>query len=185
MGVTISGTNMFKINGYDGLTIYTNGTVILNNLTAEGNGASNTSGGGVTVNNGAGLKNVTITGFNSFNNNYDAGLSIISSGIVTLNNVTANNSARGFGVRIDNTASGDAKPKAVTLNGTNMFNNNWWDGLQIDSYGAITTNNLTANENGQDPSPLTLFGLAVDLNNDGAFTPQKVTVKGLNSFNDN
>lgn len=187
MGVTISGTNMFKTNGYSGLVIQTNGTVTLNNMTAEGNGTSNTTGAGVSVNNGnnASLANVTISGFNSFNDNYDAGLSIISSGMVTLNNVTANNSERGYGVYINNTASSDTKPKAVTLNGTNIFNNNYFNGLHVDSYGAITTNNLTANDNGQGLVVAGTLGSGVDLDNGSGPIAQKVTLKGLNSFNDN
>lgn len=184
-GVTLTGTNYLNDNFYTGIIVQSSGIVTMNNVTANGNGASNSSGYGMSISNGGlvNFKGVTLTGNNFFSNNYEDGLVIISSGVVTLNNITASNNERGHGVRIDNTASGVASPKAVTLNGTNQFNNNWYIGLQIDSNGAITTNSITANENGQ--GGFSLLGSGVDLNNDGANTPQKVTLKGSNNFNDN
>ncbi len=180
-GVTITGTNSFNLNAVNGLEIQTKGTVLLNAITANGNSGIGTY---IVNGNGASLKNVTITGFNSFSSNADDGLRIVSSGIITLNNITAsfNNlgGTNGDGVYLDNTLSGVSVPKAVVLVGTNEFNANDGYGLYISTFGAVTTNNITANENGQGAS-----GYGVYVENSNATLPQTVTLNGTNKFNDN
>lgn len=180
-GVTITGTNFFNLNAVNGLEIQTKGAVLLNAITANGNSGIGTY---IVNGNGASLKNVTITGFNSFSNNADDGLRIVSSGIITLNNITAsfNNlgGTNGDGVNLDNTLSGVSVPKAVVLAGTNEFNANDGYGLYINTFGAVTTNNVTANENGQGAS-----GYGVYIENSNATLPQTVTLNGTNKFNDN
>lgn len=185
--ISITGTNTFNLNGYSGLFIsysVSGGAVTLNNITANDNGQSGFTGYGASIGNSTGttFKGVTLTGTNSFSNNYDSGLAISSSGAVTLNNVTANNNASSAsGVFISNQASGDTKPMAVILNGTNTFNMNDQGGLYIATYGAVTLNNIKANDNGQGG----ITGNGVYIENVGSDKPQNVTIKGANEFNNN
>lgn len=183
-GITLTGTNSFNENFYTGLSIISTGVVSLNNITANDNGASNTTGYGVSISNQTlGLfKGVTLTGTNSISFNKETNLYIVSSGAVTLNNITANYSNIGYGISITNTASGPAKPMAVTINGTNntiRFNDT--TGLAIDTHGAVTLNNITADHNGQSGAS----GDGVYVNNSGSNTAQNVTIKGNNNFNHN
>lgn len=181
--VTIKGTNSFKDNVGTGLNIQSFGIVTLNNITADGNGTGMSFGYGVSINNSGltNFKGVTITGTNSFNNNYNNGLVIASSGAVTLNNLTANNNiSNAVGAAINNYAD-PLKPMAVTLNGTNTFNMNDQSGLYIATYGAVTLNNIKANDNGQGG----LTGNGVYIDNVGSNKPQNVTIKGVNEFNNN
>lgn len=176
--VVFTGTNVFNRNLYTGLTVTTSGDVIAANVTANDNGQSSTSGSGVEINNAAaaGFKNVTFSGSNQFNNNYDQGIYVQSKGVIKLNNVTANGSITSAGAYLVNTASGSAVPKAVTLTGVNTFNNNSSYGLYVTSYGAIAANSVTANDNGQ-------YGAY--LVNAGSALPQSVTLTGANTFNNN
>jgi hypothetical protein len=183
--ITFTGTNYFNDNGYSGLVIQSAGQVTISNITANGNGTSMISGYGVSITNSTltSFKGVTLLGTNTLNNNYSHNLIIISSGAVTLNNITANNSANGFGVSIDNTPSGVSKPMAITINGTNKINTNYLSGLNILSYGAIVLNNITANYNGQGMSGGNGYGASIV--NNASTTPQNVTLKGTNTFDDN
>ena len=92
---------------------------------------------------------MTLTGTNEFNSDHYTGLYIGSKGAFTLNNITANSSATGAGVYLDNciqnglcTGSG-----AVTLTGTNQFTGNYFNGLEVYSDGNISANNLSASGN--------------------------------------
>lgn len=183
--ITFTGTNYFNDNGYSGLVIQSAGQVTLSNITANGNGTSMIAGYGVSITNSTltSFKGVTLLGTNTLNNNYSHNLIIISSGAVTLNNITASNSANGFGVSIDNTPSGASKPMAIAINGTNTMNMNYLSGLNINSYGAITLNNITANYNGQGMSSGNGYGASIV--NNASTAPQNVTLKGVNKFDDN
>lgn len=184
--VTIKGTNSFNDNVGTGLNIQSYGIVTLNNITANGNGTGMAFGYGVSIANSGltNFKGVTITGTNSFNDNYNTGLQISSSGAVTLNNITAsNNTTFAYGVSISNTASGNTKPMAVTINGSNTFYSNYYTGLEIGTYGSVTLNNVKANNNGQGANDG--YGHGVYIFNIGANKLQNVTIKGINEFIDN
>lgn len=181
-GVTQTGYGRFENNVADGLIVLSyKGTALLNNLYADGNGLD-----GVSVTSGQWVTtpiNVTIKGVNVFTNNR-VGLEIISNGLVTLSNITANyNSSKG--TTIDNSSA--ATPKAVVITGSNNFNNNTSYGLEVLSYGAITTNNVTANFNNY--AGVYLDNCDRDSNdddNDGddqdclAYLPQPITMNGTN-----
>lgn len=176
--VTVLGFLTALNNNTRGLNIVSDGVISITNITASGNGLY----GAYIENDGAPTpKAVKIIGTNIFNNNEDAsGLEIHSLGAVTLNNVTANNNGHatndsaGDGVNITNTG-GDAGNMAVTLVGYGVFNENDGSGLEIFSDGAVTTNNLTASDNGA-------FGVLV-LNLTAASSA--VSMKGVNFFNGN
>ncbi|MCZ2126176.1 MAG: hypothetical protein LC099_00185 [Anaerolineales bacterium] len=142
--VTINGNNnQAKFNSESGVFILSNGAVTINNLTATKN-----IGWGAYIKNDQfvnGSAPVTLTGANIFNNNANDGLAIFSDGAVSINNVTANNNGLS-GVQIDNHLA--TNPQAVVVSGSNSFNNNLRNGLDISSMGAVAVANLTANNNG-------------------------------------
>jgi putative surface-exposed virulence protein len=179
--VTIKGTNLFNHNGEEGLLVYSYGAILINNLMALSNGASGVFGTGVTLDNcdwdssacmAQSPKAVTITGYAHASGNEDGGLYIYSNGAVTLNNVTAESNGED-GVFIENMTNAP-KGQAVTLKGSNSFNQNGEDGLDIRSMGAITANNISAfgNQN----------GAGARLDNNASLQPAKVTLSGVNTF---
>ena len=91
---------------------------------------------------------------------------------------------------VDNTSSGTVGQN-VTISGTNQFNNNWLDGLDVYSYGNLALNNVTANSNGQGTYVDYGFGAFLDncmFSGTGTcaiVTPTTVTLTGANQFNNN
>jgi len=185
-GVTLTGTNVFNGNYNTGLWVSTKGAITLNNITADCNGYQPDcvtplgSGYGVYVENTGGTKAVTLTGINTMSNNYgDDGLYVTSNGAVKLSSVTASNNYNGDGVDISNCDSNGTKclsSSAVTLSGTGVFNFNSNDGISVYSGGAITLNNVTANNN---------IAYGADLQNSSAGGVQPVTLTGTNVFDNN
>lgn len=192
-GVTITGYNFFIGNSNQGLEVYNAyvpsksssvGAITLSNLYAEANGEA-----GVWAVN-FGNYNIAITGTNVFNDNLNGnGLFVWSNGVVTISNITANGNDRN-GVLVRNFQA--AIPKAVVITGTNTFNGNGIDGLSVDSYGAITTNNVTAmyNVGGGvvlDNCDWDEFDVDADSNFDEclAYSPQSVTMNGNNNTSEN
>jgi hypothetical protein len=184
-GVTITGTNTINNNYLTGLSITSAGAISLNNITANENGLLILDGYGAYLDNSADTtvtySKVSITGTNTFNDNYFEGLLIKTNGTVSLNSVTANGAVDGRGADIQNTYGGFTGSKQpVTLTGTNSFSDNDKAGLYIKSYGAITINNVTAKGNGSLPD-----GIGVWLTNNLATTPMNVTISGTNNFSEN
>ena len=183
--VSITGTNSFSNNGDTGLYVQSYGIITVNNITANTN-----VGDGVFLDNSdaASPKGITLTGVNIFNENSGHGLDLQSDGAILVNNLTANKNS-GNGVSLKNDSSGAVG--AVILNVSGKFNTNGWSGLVISSKGAITLNNITANENGQantDPTipPYDYYGYgALIFNAASSTSPQNVTINGANTFNDN
>lgn len=177
MPITLNGFNTFTANDGNGLLVRSNGVIKANAVTANGNG-----GFGAGFNNSDfddNLSGITLTGINSFTGNLNDGLSIGSSGSITLSNITASNNG-GDGVRLDNTNSTSATPKAITLLGYLKANDNasGGSGVEIYSYGAVVANNVTAGGNAS-------FGLLIDNNGPGATIPSNITLNGTNTFNGN
>ena len=148
--VTVSGLNYFVQNSDDGLHVSADGKITVANINASSNG--NLISGDVHGDDGADLLTtavgsaVTLTGTNTFAQNYDAGLYVSSAGAITASNV--NSTYNQFGAQLFNNIN-TTKQNNVTLSGTNFFNFNDADGLDVRSYGIISVNNLTANDNGQ------------------------------------
>jgi putative surface-exposed virulence protein len=169
--VTLTGSNIFNNNPYDGLDIYSNGTVILSTLTANGNGDT-----GVYIYNiptsGSSTPAVTLTGTNTFNNDVGSGLLVHSKGAINASNLNAIGAihiSESDGVAFDTTGS-------VTLTGTNTFDDYGGDGLRVNAHGNITAGNLTAILDGYDG----LFDYGVLLSTNG-----NVSLSGNNNFDDN
>ncbi|MBX3037584.1 MAG: right-handed parallel beta-helix repeat-containing protein [Anaerolineales bacterium] len=144
--VTISGYGVFNQNSSSGLLIYSNGMVTLANLTANQN-----MGFGVSIDNYYNAQttptvNVTVTGSNFFTNNGQSGLRITTDGIITINNITANNNGE-YGADLNNSSYANGAVKNIVLSGSNMFNNNILTGLTFSASGAVTLTRITANYN--------------------------------------
>lgn len=195
--VKLTGTNTFNNNGWgDGLEIGTLGVITVNNLSAYGNGSQ----GAYLYNNleywnaptsayKYSYNGVTITGYANTENNGFRGMSIYSAGVISVTNANASNNG-GIGLRLYNIMD-PAQPKAISLLGTNVFNGNWQDGLKITSYGAVTTNNVSARWNGHyDDSVDTYYGYGAFIDNcgwngtacNGSSPVSAVTMNGTNVF---
>jgi hypothetical protein len=173
--VIIKGNNVFNANGMHGVQIQSYGAIQLANVTANRNGFYNSAdylGNGLyLLNNGGQLvKPVTLSGVNLFDNNNENGLSVVSEGAITVSKVTA--IYNGMSGLFLNNLNGKA-PSRINILGYGVFDSNLAEGLLALSNGAITTNNLTANNNGN---------AGVDLRNFGLTVPQAVTLNGINSF---
>jgi hypothetical protein len=192
--VTITGLNRFNDNWYNGLELYTYGTVLLNNVTAISNGEPydpvtnpDPFGSGVIVDNSGGslARPVTLAGINIFNGNLEDGLSVTSLGAITVKQVTANGNG-GNGAYLDN--QWGFLNQNITLSGTtNNFNDNGLIGLLVYSNGNILMSNLTANGNTGDKEPSRGYyagGAYLD-NWSLTATPVNVTLTGFNTFNGN
>jgi len=127
-------------NTNSGIYVQTSGDITLDNTNATSNGFD-----GADLINYDGTGDVTVNGGN-FSGNDQAGLYILSKGIVTLNNAIVDNASTPIksyeGAIIDNSyGSGDV---GITAS---AFNNNLWNGIQIKSAGGITLNNVAASGN--------------------------------------
>ncbi len=144
--ISLTGTNIFNDNKGDGLTLFTYGSLTTENITAgDGNDANSTGNA-----NGANLYSsgiLTMGGINTFKNNNYYGLIAGSDAEVFMENITANGNAAlgsyGYGMYV-------SSPANITLTGTNIFNDNYNDGLFVDFWGAgnFRAENVTANGNG-------------------------------------
>ncbi|MFN8410892.1 MAG: right-handed parallel beta-helix repeat-containing protein [Anaerolineales bacterium] len=180
MNITLSGTNSFSNNGSDGLLVDTKGIVTISNITASNNTGNGAGLDNHVHGNPSSLKGITLTGTNIFSNNKNNGLVVNSYGVVTLANITASSngdSSGENGVNITNGYVGTTiTPVAVTLTGVNFFNSNFSSGLSVASLGAITVNNVSANDNHN--------GYGVTLDNKNAAS-SAVSVIGAPSLNHN
>ncbi len=178
--VSVLGSNTFNGNASEGLDVQSKGAVTLSSVTAN----SNMNSHGVRVNNTftstSSPQNVTVNGVNVFNNNVKGeGLWIQSYGAVTISNVSASGngtSAAGHGVFVQNNGGLSSQARPVTVNGvSNMFSGNYASGLAIQSYGAISVSNVTAN------GPLQGEGLILD--NTFSTTSSGVTLTNVSASN--
>ncbi|MFN8412744.1 MAG: hypothetical protein U0Z26_10185 [Anaerolineales bacterium] len=183
--VTFTGVNRFNNNGYSGLVIGANGVVTLSNITANDNGQTNTvdMGFGVQVHNcmtNAGLctittpSNVVLLGKNNFNGNFSSGLSVQSLGAILVNNITANNNGV-HGAFLKNKFNSTIQ-QSVTVTASGMFNSNGSRGLLVESFGAMTLANITADQNGH---------RGVSLDNTGGLVAKNISITGASYFINN
>jgi hypothetical protein len=177
--VKLTNSNVFFANGSNGLEVYSNGSITLSSMEAIGNSGND----GVYLNNtdNGFTSNVTLTGNDLFDYNYNNGLEVLSNGMISLNTITlaatwnGSSGSSGIGVTLDNSTA--LTPKAVVIKGTNLFEGNYLLGLYVVSKGSITANNITAN------GSVSLSG--VNLWNDTDDVPGAVggvTLTGTNTF---
>jgi hypothetical protein len=128
VNVTLNGINTFNGNANDnGLAVYSDGVIMLNNITANDNGGYGAYVDNVT--NGGVLKNITLNGNNTFVNNTLNGLSFAASGAVTMTRVTSDSNG---GDGIQGTSTG-----AITLTCGSLILNTG-SGYNLTSSGLIT-----------------------------------------------
>jgi hypothetical protein len=196
--VTLMGTNSFNSNGADGLKVQSSGPISISQITAN----ENTENGAYLDNcayDGGSLcqnllpYNVTLVNASTFIFDGGQGLFIHSTGTVSLKNITASFDTYGLGITNDANLH---LPGSVVIGGTNVFNGNYYTGLDINSYGAITLSNVTANDNGVTGGG---FGYGAYVVNDGydsnaggvgvngtvLITRMPITLIGVNTFTDN
>ena len=125
------------------------------------------------------------------------GLEIISKGLITVTNVVANGND-GYGVSLKNIAGSAGVTIGATTGKGNEFQNNYNDGLHIETNGAVTltnifsANNIFVDWSGPEPVVLTNgYGVNIDSGN-GAVTIKQVGGWGVennwaegNVFNNN
>ena len=199
--VTVSGS-VTNNNKYYGLIVWSKGFVTLSNITASSNGSyligsDYYTGEGVYVNNAGGVAGFTLTGTNVINSNSTNGLEVYSNGPISVNNLTANDNGyfdspidtkddavQGFGASLNNSTA--STPQPITLTGTNQFNNNWYDGLDVDAKEVITLTSITANDNGLGQDATNTYGDGVyAVNSYNPASPQLVSILGTNQFSNN
>jgi len=181
--VAVNGTSEFTENGSNGLLVYSRGNITVQNFDAVGNGnygvhLFNTYSGAV----GNVTAGTSKSGWcNGLWDNYYSGIDVRSYGAVTLYNMCAwsngDSSSFGDGVYVNN--EGAATPKAVTIKGTNTFNDNYSYGLEVFSKGPIVTSSLSASGN------LNGDGARLENTSAGAAAPQNITLTGTNYFSGN
>jgi hypothetical protein len=184
--VTLTSVNNFSYNTGSGLVVHSTGTITLGNVTALHNSGSwgayldNCGDINSSTNNcnTPGAYNITLAGSNNFSNNAFDGLDVWASGMIKINNLTAVDNGTGLttptvwtgmGAYLNNFGAPIIRP--LTLTGTNTFTGNAAAGLYMDSWGAVSVSNLTANENGLNVNCLpagTCAGVYVERS--GAFT---------------
>ncbi|MFN8410898.1 MAG: hypothetical protein U0Z26_00785 [Anaerolineales bacterium] len=140
--VTLLGTMNLSDNNGNGLTITTSGAVTAGNITANNN-----TGRGANIDNTSGTANpVTLSGaVNTFDSNSNFNLYVSSNGLITVNNLIANNSVASGGALLSN--DGAASALGVNVTGTSSFNNNHLTGLSVYSKGNVVIYNFTASNN--------------------------------------
>ncbi|MBK8780343.1 MAG: hypothetical protein IPO22_00740 [Anaerolineales bacterium] len=173
----VSANMAWGVRKTPGLLVWSDGNISLNNVTANGNGGKYdcTSDGnwsdcysGITLKNYYGTGNVTLTGTNEFSNNQGWGLYVDSYGAISLENINATyNGLEGanlYGFQKDITLTGKNAFNSngkygewsglfigtfgdVIISGSNEFNNNYYDGVEIWSLGNISLNSIIAKNN--------------------------------------
>jgi hypothetical protein len=163
-------------SGETGLHVNTLGEVHLANVDSHDSTGLSAHGFGAVLSNYSATASwdVTVTDSN-FTGNGDAGLNVVSSGTITVQNITANRN--GFtsvggegGASLDNRPA--VKPRDVILLGVNTFSDNNTHGLMIFSDGAIEVHDVTASGH------LFSTGTGLYLDNTSASDPQPVILRG-------
>jgi len=176
-------------NGNRGLSVVSIGAITLDYV--EDTGGNTASGIYLSNTSAATPFPITVNRTRSNGNTNSYGLYISAHGLVTLNNVFT--SGNRYGTEITNTITGStAGVKLLSTFGENVFNNNTYDGLLINSQGDITLSKVTANWNGnqgvevQTTGKLTAATVYTYRNSrDGMFVVayNGVSISGLQSYN--
>lgn len=138
-----------------GLFVNNTGNVTLDNVSVNDTTANGSGFGDGAIINSTGDVSIDDS---EFNNNATDGLLIASGGTVNLDSVSAsdNTLTGAFINTCDYSAGLCAGNGSVTIDGTsNLFNNNGFNGLVVDSGGGISIDNTQANNNGLDGALLT------------------------------
>jgi len=162
--VSIAGSTRsnFGNNGWEGLTITSNGTVNLSYVWALFNGRDGIRIGNddVHTEKNITLKNIDLVG------NVGNGILLQSSGKVSMSNVKAQGNGEN-GLDLDN----DDGPGGITISGENYLRDNGGDGLSISTNGTASLSGITAQNNGNSGITVSNWGA-------GLITLTNINVKG-------
>ncbi len=170
---------------YYGLTLYSLGTVTLNSVHANLNGADGAYidvcmyDGSIPGCKGSG--NISVIGSdNQFNNNDNHGLNIILRGSVNLLNIVADNNGLN-GLTVDNDYQNSIGNVSLNASAgkTNSFSGNNSEGIYVQTFGNITLQHFVANNNN---SESTSYGVWLDNSNGPA---NKKVILAYAEINDN
>ena len=185
--ISVSSSTFNNNTAGDGLDATSNGAITLNKVTAS----FNDTDGSHLINNGSGTGAISVSS-STFNGNATGpGLAADSTGVITLNKVTANTNG-GEGAFLENDFSGTS---AISVSSSTFNSNTASDGLDAFSNGNVTVNKVTATGNffsGVDAagnnivvscsnlSNNHIYGIAATLSG-GTLTLNKVTLIGNTS----
>jgi len=162
--ISIAGAkrNNFQGNGWEGLTILTNGTVNLSYVWALFNGSD-----GIRIGNDNAItqKAITLKSVDLIGN-AAYGLNLTSAGNITVLNVKAQGNGDS-GLDLDNMGNSGK----VTFSGSNFLLDNGGDGLMISTNGTVNLGGITAQGNG-------ISGISLDNWGAGLITLTNINVKG-------
>jgi len=157
IGMATTLTNILIDGNWGGIYTQTQGPITITNCTVQ-NHTGNTSDGefGAVLNNSGDPSKinykVTLTNV-TFDNNESFNLNITSNGSVTLTNVSASNSAEGYGVAINTMNGPNSSGVIVKATGSNWayFHNNGdvntENGLKIETRGAVVLSRISSRGN--------------------------------------
>lgn len=145
MPVSISKA-VFSGNYGDGLQVLANGQITLNNVTASDNSLSGSEYGAYLENAGwvGGISVLSSYGANAFSGNGEDGLFIHTTGAVVLSKISAQLNNR-YGIVVDNAEGSSTASVSFT---TGSVDQNYHEGLYVESFGNITLTGIHASENG-------------------------------------
>jgi hypothetical protein len=159
-----------------GIDILTTGSVTINKTIAS----KNSDTGLVIANTTATTAKNVLVSNSTFNNNAalsSSGLYITSVGLISLNNVNANENSQ-FGAYLDNSniTLSTQIPQGVSVNKSTFNNSIDSNGLTINSLRKITLSNINASGNGLN---------GIEANNSGSTVFSSIVVTGVNHLLDN
>jgi len=148
---TLTGINNFNDNNNSGLYVDADGTTIVENIIANNNGVGGYGNGAEFYT----ISTFTLTGTNEFLNNNNSGLYVDADGSITAENITANDNGVGgvYGHGLEFYSQ-----DAVTLTGSNVFNNNYLSGFYIEAIDDIFVDTASAENNGANGAYLSTNG---------------------------
>ncbi|NPV56908.1 MAG: hypothetical protein HPY76_09615, partial [Anaerolineae bacterium] len=161
--------------------------VAQNSITYKIGWAHNNAGIGMLLNNSGAPtpKPVTLeTAGWFYNNQGEAGVKVVSKGIVTLKGINAGDN-RGYGILVNN-SSGSGSGVSVLGTSTSWLNiaRNGEAGLYITSSGAVTLAYISAQENGRSDDPA-LDKMGIRVTNESPLTPKPVTLSNIDASRNN
>ena len=158
----------FNHNGNTGMIVIAQGTI---SVTLTDSGASQNAGRGLSLENtsAAGSKSVTVDG-GEYSGNDSVGINVLSNGVITLKNLTANDNDVTGAYLSNNTSPGSPSVSVLkTRSGwTNEFDENGDIGLFILTKGAVSIKNTQANSNDS-------FGIRIQNTGTGSVTLNQVS----------
>lgn len=172
--VTLSGLKALD-NYVFGLLVESAGNISASSLNVTGNGDNTVPAYGASFDNrtsGEGGSRTVSISSSHFDENYGNGLTVLSSGAISLSSVTAEENSNGYGALLNNTSSTSLINPGISIS-RGSFDSNSGKGIEALSKGSITFNSSGAEQNGSDGATLT--------NNFDLEKPGSVTISGISS----